>query len=192
MNGRTGLTLVEVIVVVAIVAILAALVTPSLMEARRAGQRTRCMSNLRQIHLSIGLYRAAEGKEGALGEPADMGLPSVVGFQGVTGKDGLRLPAELLTCRGQTARPRPPIYSFHFIGHPITAGQETDWARLVRRYGDEMVLVSDPNHDFATAGQFSPARTHRGLAVYLAGHVRVVIRRGMLGTNAFYLQEEIP
>lgn len=50
-------SLVELLVVVAIVALLMALLLPVYTLARRAGQRTVCISNLRQIGLAVRTYR---------------------------------------------------------------------------------------------------------------------------------------
>lgn len=50
-------SLVELLVVVAIIALLMALLLPVYTLARRAGQRTVCISNLRQVGLAVRMYR---------------------------------------------------------------------------------------------------------------------------------------
>lgn len=189
MTARKGMTLVEILVVLAIVAILAALLTPTLMEARRAAQRTRCMSNLRQIHAAISLYRTAEGRDGVYGETHEMGLPAAIGPLVFGTPAERRWPRELITCRGYTEHAHPTGYSFHFSGPPGTPERPSGWAWNVRRYQENMILVSDMNHDLEPYGLDSPARRHRALGVYLDGHVRVVVGYGHPNTSSFFLSE---
>ena len=56
MMKRSGFTLIELLVVIAIIAVLAALIFPVFASARAKARQNTCISNLRQIGISIELY----------------------------------------------------------------------------------------------------------------------------------------
>jgi prepilin-type N-terminal cleavage/methylation domain-containing protein/prepilin-type processing-associated H-X9-DG protein len=55
-DRRLGFTLIELLVVIAIIAILAAILFPVFARAREQARRSVCVSNMKQIGLSMGMY----------------------------------------------------------------------------------------------------------------------------------------
>ena len=53
---RRGFTLIELLVVIAIIAILAAILFPVFARARESGKRAKCISNLKQLIVSLHMY----------------------------------------------------------------------------------------------------------------------------------------
>jgi len=57
MKARKGFTLIELLVVIAIIAILAAILFPVFIKAKQKAQQAACLSNVKQLTLSIIMYR---------------------------------------------------------------------------------------------------------------------------------------
>jgi prepilin-type N-terminal cleavage/methylation domain-containing protein/prepilin-type processing-associated H-X9-DG protein len=53
---RSGFTLIELLVVIAIIGILAAMLFPVFAQAREKGRQADCISNMRQLGMSISMY----------------------------------------------------------------------------------------------------------------------------------------
>ena len=56
MRNKRGFTLIELLVVIAIIAILAAILFPVFANAKKAAHRSACISNVKQIGLSLNMY----------------------------------------------------------------------------------------------------------------------------------------
>jgi prepilin-type N-terminal cleavage/methylation domain-containing protein/prepilin-type processing-associated H-X9-DG protein len=69
----SGFTLIELLVVISIIALLISILLPSLVGARRTGQRVACMGNLREIASGFTQY-GTDNEEALAGAPGGSGV----------------------------------------------------------------------------------------------------------------------
>jgi len=180
-RGR-GFSVVEVLVVVTILALIAALLYPVYATSKRRAKERVCISNLKSIFSAISMYRSNHDGEGRYGDWISMGLPtglSVLPDEGYMDPGGLE-------CVGIPFAPNieKPFY--------LPAGWLTGWEPLrepsnlspgswrdyVEKWRDEAIFVQDMNHQEPGTSVGSLLQTHRGLGLYVGGHVRVVLKKG--------------
>jgi prepilin-type N-terminal cleavage/methylation domain-containing protein/prepilin-type processing-associated H-X9-DG protein len=70
MRQRKAFTMVEILIVVGIIAVLVAIVVPTISQAKRAGKRSVCLSNERQLAMAMSAYCA--NNSGRLPAPASV------------------------------------------------------------------------------------------------------------------------
>jgi prepilin-type N-terminal cleavage/methylation domain-containing protein/prepilin-type processing-associated H-X9-DG protein len=77
-RALTGFTLIELLVVIAIIAILAALLFPVFAKARGKAREISCISNLRQLGMSLSMYADdCDGLYPFAVDPADYKTPQI-------------------------------------------------------------------------------------------------------------------
>ena len=57
-QNRSGYTLIEFIVTILVVAVLLAVIVPALLDSRRRGRRSQCLSQMRNVGIALHTYAA--------------------------------------------------------------------------------------------------------------------------------------
>ena len=124
--------MIEILVVLAIVAIVAAIMLPVIIRARQGSKVSMSISNMRQLHMAIELYRS-DYDGASYGTLEDMGLPPVPGEK----------------CLGSSVRdlrpPNNPLAEFYYY-YPIPSAEDRrrpNWAQYSLERQGSTVLLAD-------------------------------------------------
>ncbi|MCH8274690.1 MAG: type II secretion system protein [Armatimonadetes bacterium] len=164
---RKGFTLTEVLVILTILAVLAALLFPVLRRATERGKEVTCLSNFRQMHIALELYRADYEGAGRYGEAAAMGMPPTTLWLIPYGYDPREMRCPGISFTNQVER---ALYMEMWGGK--------DWVPTVTEFEDDTVIYIDLNHSFPGRSIYSESNTHRAIGLYLGGHIETRIRTG--------------
>lgn len=173
---RKAFSLPEMLVVIAIIVSLAAISYPALLGAKQSAGRTKCLSNLKQIHVSLMTYRVEWDGDGQYGDSRQMGLPDTPA--GIC-------PSELFACGGLDFDGGPGGYDVMW-SPDRNDGRSPRWSDYAKSLYDGVILMVDDNHDLSPDGRFSPLKTHRVAGLYLDGHVQTIVKRGDIRSLDFY------
>lgn len=180
MMRTRGLTLAQALVVLGILALLSSLTYPFVRTQIEKSKQRACISNLRQIHAALMLYREAQGSTVPYGPTAAMGLPpSLFTLHTVGYIDLLKV-----RCTAPIGNYARGAWTTMF---PVDGsdGIMPPWPNYVEQYKEDAILVADLNHDRAQHAS-ADFQTHLGIGLYLGGHVRTVQRVGDVSERTWW------
>lgn len=168
---RRAVSLIEVLVVIGIVCTLLAIGLPVIASTKESASKTTCRSQLRQIYVSIALYRTEYSGDGVYGDPSRMGLPP----SSVPIWTSLPISSQL-KCKGPApayGNWAPPAYSFRWI-------PSDDWVPYSSKFESSSIILADYNHNAPGHPSFGgPHISTFGIGVNLEGSVVSKKKKGL-------------
>lgn len=167
-----GLTLVQLLVAIGTLALLSALLFPTIRGQVDKAKQKGCVSNLRQLHAALMLYREAQDGAVPYGRGEAMGLPPIMSMV----YPSLVPDKHVFHCRAPSGNYAAKVFTQLWAVSGMD-GLFPPWPEYINQYKEDAVLLVDMNHDPAEHPRLEYV-THYGIAIYLGGQVRVVHRVG--------------
>lgn len=166
---KRAFTLAEVLVAMAIVVILAALIFTAARSSMELAKASTCVSNLRQIHIGMTLYKESEGEYPPSNEKWE-------GLARYLGNDVLKCPVRDMAQPSDPPPMRTSYFIHAFFGGPLSVGSAADAACMEER-GSSYPVAHDRNHASNTVAYW--AKTAFYLFVRADGSVGKKSREAM-------------
>ncbi len=146
---RKGFTIIQLLVVIMIIATLAALISPVYFKTVGRAKEDTCLNNLRQLGLSLLMYKSENGSESYYGEYNRMGLPPPAN---INQKNGWNTPEELWKCSSTPSAMVPSNKANPYIIHWLERVDPVNsrFAKNAKIYQENLILLSDQNHNKLT------------------------------------------
>jgi prepilin-type N-terminal cleavage/methylation domain-containing protein/prepilin-type processing-associated H-X9-DG protein len=156
---RKGFTLIELLVVIAIIAILAAILFPVFARAREKARQTSCLSNLKQLGLSLQMYSQDYDEQ----HPRYYFIP-IAGYDDGVSKGGVCVYSEILPyCKNAQIFACPsqrPTASYTRSGVTFTSSYGINWYYyMAPPYMNETYSGDDPSRVCAMSERNSTYHT---------------------------------
>jgi len=179
-----GISLVEVLIAISIVGILSAIAYPVFIDAKRRGAIAHSISNLKQIHVALSLYREEiRGGTAPSGgdETTSLGLPPSLA--------NLNLPLSVLRTGGQPSGTSPGVYTYVVLiperdrkSFPEETQYMNAWKDYVKDVGERAVVLVDETQGSVPNSSKAFRTTRTAIGLRLEGSVETKSMRGILSS----------